>query len=112
MSLFLDSEDHAQYDCEWEKQYNNIVNYYERYDHPIWKKFLAEGVKGSHGGMDYLLFADLFDCVRQGKPFGIDVYDMASWMVITALSEQSIARGGTMESIPDFTCGKWIKGGV
>lgn len=112
MSLFLDSENHAQYDCEWEKQYNNIVNYYERYDHPIWKKFLAEGVKGSHGGMDYLLFADLFDCVRQGKPFGIDVYDMASWMVITALSEQSIARGGTMESIPDFTCGKWIKGGV
>ena len=38
----------------------------------------------------------------------IDVYDMAAWMVITPLSEQSIAYGGMPQAIPDFTRGKWM----
>jgi hypothetical protein len=38
----------------------------------------------------------------------IDVYDMAAWMVITPLSEQSIAHGGMPQAIPDFTRGGWI----
>ena len=37
----------------------------------------------------------------------IDVYDMASWMAITPLTEQSIATGKVVE-IPDFTNGKWV----
>lgn len=37
----------------------------------------------------------------------IDVYDMAAWMCITALSEQSIALGGAPVAIPDFTNGAW-----
>ena len=39
----------------------------------------------------------------------IDVYDMASWMSITALAEEAIALGGQAVAIPDFTNGKWIK---
>ncbi len=38
----------------------------------------------------------------------IDVYDMAAWMSITPLSEQSVAHGGMPQAIPDFTRGKWI----
>ena len=38
----------------------------------------------------------------------IDVYDMAAWMSITPLSEQSILTGGTPQPIPDFTRGKWL----
>ena len=38
----------------------------------------------------------------------IDVYDAASWMAITALSEMSIAKGGQVVDIPDFTRGKWL----
>ena len=38
----------------------------------------------------------------------VDVYDAASWMVISALSEMSIAKGGAPIDIPDFTRGKWI----
>ena len=38
----------------------------------------------------------------------IDVYDMAAWMAITPLSEQSVAHGGMPQAIPDFTRGKWI----
>ena len=36
-----------------------------------------------------------------------DVYDMAAWMVITPLTEQSIALGSSVE-IPDFTNGRWV----
>ena len=36
----------------------------------------------------------------------IDVYDMASWMAVTTLSETSIALGTSVE-VPDFTRGKW-----
>ena len=48
------------------------------------------------------------DCIKQGKPMPIDVYDMATWMAITILSEQSIMTGQAMP-FPDFTNGAWIK---
>jgi hypothetical protein len=37
----------------------------------------------------------------------LDVYDAAAWMVITALSEISIANGGALVEIPDFTNGAY-----
>ena len=40
----------------------------------------------------------------------VDVYDAASWMAITALSEMSVAKGGAVVDIPDFTNGKWVLG--
>jgi hypothetical protein len=49
------------------------------------------------------------DSIQQGVAFPIDVYDAASWMVITVLSEQSIAMGSMPVAIPDFTDGKWMK---
>ncbi len=36
----------------------------------------------------------------------VDVYDSASWMAITLLSEKSI-KEGTFVEIPDFTKGEW-----
>ena len=58
--------------------------------------------------MDYLVFSAFFDCVKQGTEPPLDVYDMASWMCVTALSEESIALGGQPVPIPDFTNGKWM----
>ncbi|MDR2079112.1 MAG: hypothetical protein LBP74_05270, partial [Treponema sp.] len=49
-----------------------------------------------------------FYAAREGSPVPIDVYDMASWMSITPLSEDSAAMGGMPVPIPDFTNGKWI----
>ena len=72
------------------------------------KQYLAEGVKGGHDGMDWLVFSAFFDSVRQGETPPIDVYDMASWMAVTALSEQSVAMGGLPVAFPDFTNGRWI----
>lgn len=107
-SVFLDRpEDHAHH-VEWkDKCVNNAKGYEEEYDHPIWKEYLAEGVQGSHDGMDWLEFKHFFKALREDAPMPVDVYDAASWMAITALSEMSIAKGGAVVDIPDFTKGKW-----
>ena len=106
-SVFLDGV-HNAYDFDWKKQWNNIEQYRERYEHPIWKESLTGGVTGGHGGMDGLVMGSFVRHALSDKPMPIDVYDMASWMSITALSETSIARGGAPVEIPDFTGGRWI----
>lgn len=106
-SLFIDGI-HNKYDFEWKQQFNNVDEYREQYDHPTWKKFLEEGVKGGHDGMDWLVFQDFFRSIKNGGAMPIDIFDMASWLVISVLSEQSIALGGQPVSIPDFTNGKWM----
>ena len=51
------------------------------------------------------LFAKI--SLREDAPMPVDVYDAASWMAVTALSEMSIAKGGAVVDVPDFTGGKW-----
>ena len=50
---------------------------------------------------------NLIRCLREDAPMPVDVYDAASWMAVTALSEMSIAKGGAVVDFPDFTKGKW-----
>ncbi len=108
-SVFLDIKEDISREWGWLKHScGNAKEYEEKYDHEIWKEFLISGIKGGHGGMDWLEFDAFFDCLKNNKPMPIDVYDAASWMVITALSEESIAKGGKVMEIPDFTSGKWI----
>jgi hypothetical protein len=87
----------------------NAKGYEEKYEHPMWKEYLNAGIHGGHGGVDMLIFKEFFSALREGKPMPIDVYDAASWMAITALSEISIAKGGAVVDIPDFTNGKWAE---
>ena len=107
-SIYLDRDHTEDMHFSWKKQWNNAEKYRERYEHPIWREFLADGLRGGHGGMDHLVYSDFLRCVREGLPMPIDAYDMASLMCISALSEQSIATGGMPVAIPDFTSGKWI----
>lgn len=82
----------------------------EEYEHPLWKQYRVDGLHESgHGGMDFLVLSAFADSVINNKRSPIDVYDTAAWMVITALSEQSVAMGGMPVPIPDFTNGKWIE---
>ncbi len=76
-------------------------------DHPLWKKYgpIAEGA--GHGGMDFFVDHAFIECIKRGTDFPMDVYDFASWYAITPLSEKSIAEGGQVQNIPDFTRGKW-----
>ncbi len=106
-SLFIDGE-HNQFDFDWSTQWNNVEQYREKYEHPIWRDYLKEGITGGHGGIDWLVFNAFFDAVKRGTQTPIDVYDMAAWMSITPLSAQSIAQGGAPVAIPDFTNGRWI----
>ncbi len=105
-SLFIDGV-HNKYDFNWKEQWNNVEQYREQYDHPLWKDYRPDSSAG-HGGMDYLVLKAFFDSVKRQVQTPIDVYDMAAWMSITALSEQSIAMGGQPMAIPDFTNGRWI----
>ena len=46
-------------------------------------------------------------CMREGTPPDIDVYDTAAWRAPAALSEMSIAKGSAPVAFPDFTRGRW-----
>lgn len=107
-SVFLDRKEDIAHDFDWRVTQNgNAKEYESEYDHPVWKKYLQEGVKGSHDGMDWLEFQIFFRNLREDVPMPVDVYDAASWMAITVLSERSVAQGGAVMDIPDFTGGKW-----
>ena len=79
----------------------------EQHDHPLWKRYAAQAEGAGHGGMDFFVDHAFIECIKRKQPFPLDVYDMATWYAITPLSEKSIAEGGQVQDIPDFTDGKW-----
>lgn len=88
-----------------EAEYRKIE---QQYQPPIIKRIgeLAKQV-GGHGGMDFLMDWRTIDCLRNGLPLDIDVYDTALWSAIAPLSEQSVANRSKSIDIPDFTRGAW-----
>ncbi len=88
--------------------YGNILEYRRDWDHPLWEHFEEIGIRGGHGGMDWLVFDAYFTALRDGKHLPIDTYDTAAWMAITPLTEKSIELGGAPVEIPDFTSGAWL----
>lgn len=87
---------------------DNAKEYYGELLPDVWKNMTEEDKKSGHGGMDGVMFRIFVEAVKSGSPMPIDVYDAASWMCVTALSEASIAQGGAIQQIPDFTAGKWL----
>ena len=108
-SIFMDGKNDMDFDFTWRKEKSgNAEEYKEKYEHPVWQEYRKQGVKGTHDGMDWLEFKTFFECLREDKPMPVDVYDAATWMSITALSEASITNGSQPVAIPDFTRGKWL----
>ena len=97
-------EDKSPVKHAWE----NPKDYMDAYDHPLWKRYekQAAGAVGE-GGMDFFVDNAFIESIKRGVEFPLDVYDLATWYSITPLSEKSIAEGGTLQQIPDFTKGKW-----
>ncbi len=83
--------------------------YLEKYDHEYWRKYESIAAGAGHGGMDFFVLNDFINAVKRNTAPPIDVYDGATMMSITPLSESSIAEGGEPQQIPDFTNGRWIK---
>ena len=80
----------------------------EEYNPPIIKQMREMAQKiGGHGGMDFLMDWRMIDCLRNGLPMDMDVYDAAAWSVVGPLSEWSVANRSMPVDIPDFTNGAW-----
>jgi hypothetical protein len=94
-------------EMEHSHRWANSKVHFEQYDHPLWKRYAAQAEGAGHGGMDFFVDHAFIECIKRKEPFPLDVYDMATWYAITPLSEKSIAEGGQVQDIPDFTEGKW-----
>lgn len=79
------------------------------YLHPIWHNLDEKVLSYGHDGIDYIVIGAFIDSVRNKTAPPIDVYDAATLMAITPLSEASIACGSMPVAIPDFTDGRWLK---
>ncbi|MBQ6466866.1 MAG: Gfo/Idh/MocA family oxidoreductase [Clostridia bacterium] len=103
----ISKENKEHWTHTWEEFYDD--GYIDKYDHPLWKKYRQDGIHaGGHGGMDFLVLSAFVESVKVGSQPPIDVYDTATWMAITCLSEQSVAMGSLPVPVPDFTKGMWI----
>ncbi|MCK9344469.1 MAG: Gfo/Idh/MocA family oxidoreductase [Massilibacteroides sp.] len=89
-------------------RWDNSQKWLDQYDHKLWRDLGEKASAAGHGGMDYIMMADLLHAIRDGRPTPIDCYDAAAWSAISGLSEQSVARGGALVDFPDFTRGQWI----
>lgn len=90
------------------QQKDQLKEWYDKYEHPLWKKMGEESQRnGGHGGMDFLMLWRVIYCLRNGVPLDQDVYDAAAWSVVTPLSETSVAKRGRSMDFPDFTRGEW-----
>ncbi|WP_454801200.1 Gfo/Idh/MocA family protein [Mucilaginibacter phyllosphaerae] len=100
-SIYIEGKS-TKYD-QWDK----ASVWFDKYDHPLWKKYekFAEGA--GHGGMDWFVFNAFVQAVKQKKQTPIDIYDSLTMSVITPLSEKSLKEGNKPQEFPDFTKGQW-----
>ncbi len=82
--------------------------WFEKYDHPLWKRYAKDAEGSGHGGMDFFVLNAFVESAKQNIAPPLDVYDAAAWSSVTPLSEKSIANNGEPQDFPDFTRGKWI----
>lgn len=100
-SVYIDHK--SKEDDSWEP----AQQWFDKYDHPLWKKYekLAQGA--GHGGMDWFVFNAFIESVKNKRQTPIDVYDSVTMSVITPLSTKSLKEGNASVAFPDFTKGKW-----
>ncbi|GJM29070.1 MAG: alpha-N-acetylgalactosaminidase [Cyclobacteriaceae bacterium] len=93
-----------------EGEFNQLT---EKYVPEITRKFNEKRRLANTGqrnrGYEQVTASDwrLIDCLRNGLPLEMDVYDAALWSAITPLSEWSTANQGASIKVPDFTGGSW-----
>jgi hypothetical protein len=88
-------------------RWEDLADYAEEFEHPLWRATQERSRGAGHGGMDYIEDYRLVQCLLEGKPTDMDVYDGAAWSAVIELSERSIAGGGQPMDFPEFTRGAW-----
>jgi predicted dehydrogenase len=86
----------------------DLQPYHKEFGHPLWTRLNSEAKEsGGHGGMDYVMNWRLIQCLREGLPLDMTVYDAAAWSCIVPLSVASVEKGSGPVQVPDFTRGAW-----
>lgn len=88
--------------------WESTKEWFEKYDHPLWKRYAQDTEGAGHGGMDWFVLNAFVESVKRRIPTPQDVYDAVTWCAITPLSEASIELGGESVDFPDFTQGQWM----
>jgi predicted dehydrogenase len=106
--IFRDYPPRVYIDGAPKEEFTSLDQYKAQYEPALWKK-IGEMAKelGGHGGMDFVMAYRLIECMKQGLPPDIDVYDAAAWSAPGPLSEASIKQGSAPQKFPDFTRGRW-----
>lgn len=79
------------------------------YGHLLWNRKNRKYRRFGHGGMDWFVIRSFIETIKQEAYPPIDVYDTATFMAISALSEISLENNNSKVEFPDFTKGKWQK---
>ncbi len=105
---FCDYPPRLHLDGQPEGWITELEPYHQKYGHPFWQEIKAQAqASGGHGGMDYVMNWRLIQCLRQGLPLDLTVYDAAAWSSIVPLSIASVSKGSAPLAVPDFTRGAW-----
>ena len=105
---FCDYPPRLHLDGQPEGWITDLTPYHQKYGHPLWKTLNAQAQSsGGHGGMDYVMNWRLIQCLREGLPLDLTVYDAAAWSCIVPLSIASVSTGSAPVVVPDFTRGAW-----
>ena len=107
-NIVLEEGTPFDHEKDMSEYYNTAAKYEEKYLPDIWKNITEKEIAAGHGGMDTLMLRDFFDAAAEGREMPIDVYDAASWMSVSCLSEISVRNNGHPVEIPDFTGGEWL----
>ncbi len=97
-------EDRSPKEHTWE----DIDKYEKEFEHPMWKTLGPVAQNYGHGGGDYMEIHQFIKAVRNRTQTPEDVYDAATWSVISPLTEKSVANKSAPVDFPDFTRGKWM----
>jgi hypothetical protein len=86
---------------------NNAKKFSKQYGHDLYSTKNKKYRKYGHGGMDWFVVRALIETIKHDAYPPIDVYDAATYLAITALSQLSLENGSTPVEFPDFTNDKW-----
>ena len=89
-NIVLEEGTPFDHEKDMNEYYNTAAKYEEKYLPEIWKNITEKEIAAGHGGMDMLMLRDFFDAAAEGRDMPIDVYDAASWMAVSCLSEMSV----------------------
>jgi predicted dehydrogenase len=105
---FCDYPPRLHLDGQPEGWTTDLQPYHDQYGHPLWKRLSARAREsGGHGGMDYVMNWRLTQCLLEGLPLDLTVYDAAAWSSLVPLSIASVSQGSAPVAVPDFTRGAW-----